>query len=130
LLALTLVGAAVIGRFQRAAMRDVVGAPFLRTARAKGLTERAVRRHAVRASLLPVIALGGVYFQTLLCGAVFVEVVFSWPGLGDTLLSAIHKRDYDLVTACVVLGSAMATIGNMLADMLCQVADPRLRRST
>jgi peptide/nickel transport system permease protein len=126
-LSLTLVGSAVFARFQRAAMREAIGEPFVRTARAKGLPERAVRRHAWRAALLPVITLAGLLFPALLAGAVFVERVFSWPGMGTTLVRAIAEHDYELVAAIVVLGSAMTAAGSLLADVVREVADPRLR---
>ncbi len=126
-LSLTLVGTAVFARFQRAAMREAIGEPFVRTARAKGLPGRAVRRHAWRAALLPVITLAGLLFPALLAGAVFVERVFSWPGMGTTLVRAITEHDYELVAAIVVLGSAMTAAGSLLADVVREVADPRLR---
>jgi peptide/nickel transport system permease protein len=126
-LSLTLVGTAVFARFQRAAMREVIGEPFVRTARAKGLSERAVRRQAWRAALLPVITLAGLLFPALLAGAVFVERVFSWPGMGMTLVRAITEHDYEVVAAIVVIGSAMTAAGSLLADVVRELADPRLR---
>ena len=129
LLSLSLVGTAVIARFQRVAMREVFAELFVRTARAKGLDEPAVRRHALRAALLPVITITGLYFQSVLAGSVFIEKVFAWPGMGLTLLEGIGRRDYDLVAAYVVVGSGMAALGNLAADLLREVADPRLRRA-
>lgn len=126
---LTLVGTAIFARFQRAAMRETLDEPFVRTARAKGLTESAVRRHALRASLLPVITLAGLLFPALLGGAVFVESVFAWPGMGSLLLEAVHARDYLLVAAAVVIGSAMTTVGSLLADIARTMADPRVVHS-
>ncbi len=126
-LALGLVGIAYIARFERAAVRDIVALPFVRTARAKGLPESAVRWHAVRASLLPVITLAALLLPSLISGAVFVESVFSWPGMGQTLLSAIEGRDYDLVTAGVVLISALTTASTVAADLLRERLDPRTR---
>jgi peptide/nickel transport system permease protein len=129
LLSLTLVGTAVIARFQRAAMREVIAELFVRTARAKGLDEPAVRRHALRAALLPVITISGLYFQSVFAGSVFIEKIFAWPGMGLTLLQGIGQRDYQLVAAYVVVGSVMAALGNLAADLLREVADPRLRRA-
>ncbi|MEO7520185.1 MAG: ABC transporter permease [Gemmatimonas sp.] len=128
-LTLTLIGTAVFARFQRAAMRDSMGEPFVRTARAKGLPESRVRGHALRASLLPVITLGGLLFPALLGGAVLVERVYSWPGMGSLLVDAIESRDYLLVTGTVVVASAMTALGTLLADVARTVADPRVARS-
>lgn len=125
---LTLVTAAVIARYQRAAMLDAVHQDYVRTARAKGLDERRVMlRHVLRNALLPVITLLGLAFPALLGGAVFVEQVFAWPGMGRATLTAIAQRDYHFVTASVIIGSAMVAIGSLLADVLYAVADPRLR---
>jgi peptide/nickel transport system permease protein len=128
-LTLTLVGTAVFARFQRAAMRDSMREPFVRTARAKGLRETKVRGHALRASLLPVITLGGLLFPALLGGAVIVERVFSWPGLGSLLVQAIESRDYLLVTGAVVVASVMTALGTLLADLARAAADPRVAHS-
>lgn len=126
---LTLVGTAVIARFQRAAMRDVFDTPFVRTARGKGLDERAVRRHALRAALLPVIALGGMLVPSLLAGAVFVESIYAWPGMGLALVNATQGRDYDLLGAGIIVVSAMTVLGSFAAELLREVADPRTRRA-
>jgi peptide/nickel transport system permease protein len=127
---LTLLAAAVIARYQRAAMLDVVHDDYVRTARAKGLAERAiVRRHALRNALLPVITILGLAFPALLGGAVFVERIFSWPGMGMLTFTAITTRDYHLVTGAVIVGSMMVVLGSLLADMLYAAADPRLRRA-
>lgn len=127
---LTLLTAAVIARYQRAAMLDVVHDDYVRTARAKGLAETTIlRRHALRNALLPVITLLGLAFPALLGGAVFVERVFAWPGMGSLLFSAVHGRDYHLVTGAVIVGSVLVVIGSLLADLLYAAADPRLRRA-
>ena len=127
---LTLLSTAVIARYQRAAMLDVVHDDYMRTARAKGLDERAVvRRHALRNALLPIITIFGLSFPALLGGAVFVERIFSWPGMGLLTVTAINQRDYHLVTAAVIVGSVMVVIGSLIADLLSAVVDPRLRRA-
>ncbi len=126
-LSLTIVGTAVFARFQRGSVREAWREPFIRTARAKGLGERAVRRHAWRASLSPMITLAGLVFPALLGGAVFVERIYSWPGMGDVTVRAVNARDYELVTAAVIVGSAMTAIGSLAADWLAQLADPRTR---
>jgi peptide/nickel transport system permease protein len=125
---LALLLTAGVARFQRAALLEVSGEDFVRTARAKGLGERRVLlRHALRNALLPVITLFGVTVPALVAGAVFVEKVFAWPGMGLLAVSAIMTRDYWLVTACVVVVSAMVALGSLAADLLYAVADPRLR---
>lgn len=125
---LTLITIAAIARYQRAAMLEVLPADYIRTARAKGLPERAiVWRHALRNALTPMITVLGLLFPVLLGGALFVEKVFSWPGMGDLTARAIEGRDYDLVTASVIVGSVMVVVGNLIADLLQAAVDPRVR---
>src|SRR5918992_367737 len=125
---LILLTAAIIARYQRAAFLDVATQDFVRTARAKGLPERQVLwRHVLRNALLPVITLLGLALPMLVGGAVFVEQVFDWPGMGRLVVDAIGARDHPLVIAIVILGSALVTLGSLLADLLYMVADPRLR---
>lgn len=127
-LTLTLLAAASVARYQRAALLDVLPADYIRTARLKGLTERAIlRRHALRNATLPIISLIGLSFPALLTGAVFIERVFAWPGMGYALVNAIESRDYPLVVGSVIIGSVMVMLGSFLADMLYAWADPRLR---
>lgn len=125
---LTLLITAGVSRYQRSAMLEVLPADYVRTARAKGLTERQVIwRHALRTALTPMITLLGLFIPGLLGGALFVEKVFSWPGMGLLAANAIEARDYDLVTAIVVVGSVMVIVGNLLADLLHLAIDPRVR---
>lgn len=125
---LTLLIMAGITRFQRAALLDVLPADYIRTARAKGVSERAiVWRHALRNALTPMVTLLGIMFPALLGGAVFVETVFQWPGMGYVATTAIGARDYDVVTAVVVVGSIMVVVGNLAADLLHAALDPRVR---
>ena len=127
-LTLTLLLSAGIARHQRAALLDVVRADFTRTARAKGLGRRAVLlRHALRNSLGTTITLLGLMFPALLGGAVIVETVFAWPGMGSLATGAVGARDYPLVTATAVVGAVMTVAGGFLADVLTALADPRLR---
>ena len=127
-LTLTLLASASVARYQRAALIDVLPADYIRTARLKGLTERAIlRRHALRNALLPTISLIGLSFPALLTGAVFIERVFAWPGMGYAVVNGIASRDYPLVVGAVILGSVMVTVGSFIADMLYARADPRLR---
>lgn len=125
-LALSLVGVSVYARYQRSSMRDAWGEPFVRTARAKGVAERGVRWHAWRTALAPVIALTGLMLPALVTGAVFVERIFAWPGMGNATVSAVNARDYDLVTAAVLLTGAFTVIGSLLADLVQRVVDPRV----
>jgi peptide/nickel transport system permease protein len=127
LTSLSLVGVAVFARYQRNAMQESMTQAFVRTARAKGLTESAVRRQAWRNALLPVITLTGLMLPALITGAVFVERVFSWPGMGFAMIRAIEARDYPVVSAGVILGSAVTALGAALADIARDIADPRLR---
>ena len=124
---LTLVGTAVFARYQRAAMREVIGEPFVDNARARGLPEKTVQRHARRASLTPVVTLGGLYLPAIVGGAVFVESVFGWKGMGLALLEGVNAHDYALVSAIVVVGSALTVLASIIADILREVVDPRLR---
>ena len=125
---LGVVGAAATARFQRNAMLEVLAQDFVRTARAKGLRERRVLLvHALRNALLPSITLFGLAFPFLLTGAVLVEWVFAWPGMGWLSVMAIGQRDYPVVTATALVASAMVTLGNLLADALYVAADPRIR---
>jgi peptide/nickel transport system permease protein len=127
-LTLTLLASASVARYQRAALLDVLPADYMRTARAKGLTERqTLRRHALRNALLPIITMIGLSFPALLTGAFFVEKIFAWPGMGYAVVNAIGTRDYPLVVGGVIIGSIMVTLGSLIADLLYALADPRLR---
>ncbi|HEV2750705.1 MAG TPA: ABC transporter permease [Gemmatimonadales bacterium] len=127
-LTLGLVGAAGTARYQRAAMLEVIGQDYVRTARAKGLPERRVLLvHALRNALLPFITLIGLTFPFLLTGAVLVETVFAWPGMGRLAVNAILQRDYPVVTGAALVASGMVVLGSLIADVLYGVADPRIR---
>lgn len=128
---LVLLGAGGVARFQRAALLDVANEDWLRTARAKGLLERDVLlRHALRNALLPVITVFGLSLPALVGGATYIEYVFAWPGMGRLAVEAVARRDYDLVTACALLGGVLVVVGSLLADVLHALADPRLREAT
>jgi peptide/nickel transport system permease protein len=125
---LTLLGAASIARYQRAAVLEVLPLDFVRTARAKGLAERLVLwRHALRNALVPTIVLAGLSLPTLLGGAVFVEQVFGWPGMGQVAASAFGARDYQLVIGATILGAVVVVLGGIATDILHAVVDPRVR---
>ena len=125
---LSLVLAAGIARYMRGSMLEVVRQDYVRTARAKGLPERrVVFRHALRNALLPVITLLGLYLPVLFSGTVFIETVFAWPGMGKTIIDAISTRDYPLVMACSFIFAVMVVAGNLVADVLYALVDPRIR---
>lgn len=128
LLTLTLIIGAVVARYQRSAIFETLPLDFMRTARAKGVPDpQLVSRHALRNSLLPMITLAGFTFPALLGGAVFVERVFNWPGMGLMVVNAIAQRDYALVVGAMVLGGFLVVLGNLLADICYGLADPRVR---
>jgi peptide/nickel transport system permease protein len=109
-------------------MLEVIRQDYIRTARAKGLPEgRVIMKHALRNSLIPVITLLGLYLPLLFSGAVFVEVIFAWPGMGRVIVDAILQRDYPVVMATSFLFAVMVVLGNLLADILYAVVDPRIR---
>ena len=127
---LALLIAATVSRYQRAALIDALPSGWLRTARAKGVSERqVVFRHALRNALLPIITLGGLAVPALLGGAVFVEMTFAWQGMGSLAVQAVGDRDYPLVLAIVSLSSALVVIGATVADLAQAAADPRQRRA-
>lgn len=127
-LTLTLVMAAGIARYTRGQMLEVIHQDYIRTARAKGLPPRTVIfKHALRNSLLPVITLLGLYLPLLFSGSVFVEVIFSWPGMGRVIVDAIFQRDYPVVMATSFIFALVVVIGSLVADILYAVADPRIR---
>jgi len=125
---LTLMMCAGIARFQRAAMLDAMHLDFVVTARAKGVSESGiVRHHVLRNALLPIITLAALTLPLLLGGAVLVELVFSWPGMGFVTAMAVGSRDYALVTSSVLITSALVVAGTIVADLLYALADPRVR---
>jgi len=120
--------AAVLARMVRSSVLEVLSEDYIRTARAKGLTEMAVLwQHALRNAWLPVLTLVGLQLGGLLGGAVITETVFAWPGVGSLLLEAIQSRDYPVVQACVLLISLVYLAVNTLTDLLYGWVDPRVR---
>jgi dipeptide transport system permease protein len=119
---------AVMTRMTRAAMLDVLGEDYVRTARAKGMRERrVVGVHALGNALLPVLTVAGVLVGTLLGGAVFTETLFSWPGVGKWLIDAIGRRDYPVLQGGILITATLMMAVNLLVDGLYALADPRLR---
>ncbi|MFE0756089.1 ABC transporter permease [Inquilinus sp. NPDC058860] len=127
-LVLALVEVAIWSRYMRASMIDVINQDYIRTARAKGLPEKRVLiRHALRNALLPMITLAGLELPTLLGGALVTETVFTWPGMGRLFLDSLGYRDYPVVMGILMVSALLVLLGNLLADILCAVADPRIR---
>ena len=121
-------GAAVLARFTRSAMLEVLEQPYIRAALAKGVPWRAVvRRHALPNAAIPTVTIVGFMVGSLLAGAVVVESVFSWPGVGRLLVVAVSNRDLAVVQAILVLVAATMVGANLLVDLLYGVLDPRLR---
>jgi peptide/nickel transport system permease protein len=125
---LTLVLSAGIARYMRGSMLEVVRQDYIRTARAKGLGEfRVIFRHALRNALIPIVTLVGLYLPILFSGTVYIEWVFAWPGMGKTIVDAILQRDIPVVMATSLFFAIMVVIGNLVADILYAVVDPRIR---
>ena len=120
--------AAILSRMIRSALLEVITEEFIRTARAKGLTEwRVIVHHGLRNALLPVITLLGLQLGALLGGAIITETVFSWPGIGLLVVEAIQRRDYPVVQATVLFISLSYVLVNLLTDLLYAWIDPRVR---
>jgi peptide/nickel transport system permease protein len=125
---LTFMSIAGFMRYTRTSMLEVIRQDYVRTARAKGLHEKVViYKHALRNGLIPVITLLGMSLPGLFGGAIITETVFGWPGIGKTTLYAIESRDYTLVMGFNMLIALLTLIGNLLADILYAVVDPRVR---
>jgi peptide/nickel transport system permease protein len=125
---LALLSAAIYARLTRALMLDVLGTDYIRTARAKGLTERrVVTRHALRNVLLPVVTLFGLDLGALLGGAVITEKVFSMPGLGSLLLDAVGNVDLPIVVGVTLFSAALILVANLVVDLGYGLLDPRVR---
>jgi peptide/nickel transport system permease protein len=121
--------AAGFARYTRGSLIDALGEDYVRTARAKGLSERAVVwRHAFRSALGTLITVAGLSAPFLVGGAVIVEAVFAWPGLGSLMVESIYARDYPVVLAVNLLGAVVVILGNLLADLGAAWADPRVAR--
>jgi peptide/nickel transport system permease protein len=120
--------AAILSRMVRATLLEVINEDYIRTARAKGLSRfRTILLHALPNTLLPIVTLLGLQLGALLSGAVITEVVFSWPGIGQLTIEAIHTRDYPLVQSCVLLISLSYVLVNIATDILYSILDPRIR---
>ncbi len=127
---LALFASATVTRFTRTAMLEVLGEPYVRTARAKGLREKAVvLRHALRNALIPVVTVVGIQFGYLLGGAVIIESVFAWPGMGRLIMQGIANRDYTVVQGALTIFVTVFVLLNLLIDACYAFLDPRIRLS-
>ena len=125
---LGIASAASVARFMRGSLLEVIRQDYIRTARAKVLPERVVVfRHALRNALIPLVTLLGLYIPFLMSGAVVTETIFAWPGMGRLTVGAIFARDYPVVMAVNLIAGVMVVGGNLIADVLYAVVDPRIR---
>jgi peptide/nickel transport system permease protein len=127
---LGLIASSVVARLVRSAMLEVLGQDYIRTARAKGLTERRVLiRHALGNALIPVVTILGLQFGALLSGAFIIEAVFSWHGIGELAVKAFAKRDFPLIQGIVLVVATSYVLVNLAVDLLYAVIDPRISYS-
>ena len=125
---LAIVYVAQYSRLAHTSMSDVLGADYVRTARAKGLPERVVvLKHALRNALIPLVTIIGLQFGQVLAGAVLVETVFAWPGLGRLVFDSILRRDYPTLLGVLFFSALIVILANMATDLLYRVIDPRIR---
>ena len=124
---LAMVYLAQYSRLTRASMLDVLGADYVRTARAKGLAERTVfSRHALRNAILPIVTIVGLQFGNMLAGAIVVETVFNWPGLGRLAFDSVLRRDYPTLLGLLFFSSFLVIAANQITDLCYRLADPRI----
>ncbi|HEX6989294.1 MAG TPA: ABC transporter permease [Bacillota bacterium] len=127
-LTLALNGTAGITRYMRASMLEVIRQDYIRTARSKGVHERlVVYRHALRNALLPIITILGLNLPGLISGAVLTESVFAWPGMGRLAVQSVSNRDFPTIMGLTMIFSVLIILGNLLADIMYGVVDPRIR---
>ena len=122
---------ALYSRLCRASMMEVLGSDYIRTAKAKGLSERQITyKHALKNSLSPVITLAGLQFSAVVSGAVLVETVFSWPGLGTLALQSIIARDTPTILGILFFSALVVIVGNLITDLVLRLIDPRVGKSS
>ena len=127
-MSLGLFGAGVIARQTRSSMLETLGEDFVRTARAKGLTERVVvYKHALKNALIPVVTVLADQFGRMLGGAILTETVFSWPGMGRYLIEAIAMRDYPVIQGIILVFATSFLVVNLLLDISYALLDPRVQ---
>ncbi|THH37474.1 ABC transporter permease [Aliishimia ponticola] len=128
---LAIIYLAQYARLTRASMLDAMSADYIRTARAKGIGERKILfSHALRNALLPILTVAGLQFGNLISGALLVETVFNWPGMGRLAFDSILRRDYPTILGVLFFASLMVVIANILTDFSYRLADPRLKDET
>ena len=119
---------AIYSRMARASMMDVLGSDYIRTARSKGLSEwTVVYKHALKNALLPVVTMAGLQFSQLIAGAIVVETVFSWPGMGQLAFDAILRRDHTLLLGILLISTIIVVVVNILTDLTYRLLDPRIK---
>jgi peptide/nickel transport system permease protein len=129
-LTLALITAATYARLSRSSLLEVLGEDYIRTARAKGLSERrVVYRHALRAAITPIVTQFGIDLATVLGGAIITETIFGLPGLGQNVVSAIGREDLPVIQGIVLVAAAFIVVANIIVDVLYAVIDPRVRLS-
>jgi len=127
-LSLGIIYLAIYSRLARASMLEVLESDYIRTARAKGARERVVvYKHALRNAIIPVITAAGLQVGNLLSGALLVEVVFGWPGIGRLAVDSIFRRDTPTLLGIMIFSSAMVIVANLLTDLVYRIIDPRIR---
>jgi peptide/nickel transport system permease protein len=127
-IALGTIPMAMVARVTRSSMLEVLRQDFIRTERAKGLSERTVIfKHAVRNAMVPVVTVIGLNFGLLMAGAILTETVFSWPGFGRLVVEAVYERDYPLVVGCILIFAIVFVIVNLITDILYTYIDPRIK---
>ena len=120
--------AAMLARMTRSSLLEVLGMDYVRTARAKGLSERVVvGRHALRNALIPVITILGLQLGSLLAGAVVTEKIFNWPGIGTLLLKSIQTMDFPMVQGCILVIAGTYVLTNLMVDIIYELVDPRMK---
>ena len=125
---LTIISAGSLIRQMRANLLDTLNSDYVKFARAKGLPEHVVViKHALKNAINPLITLLGFEFAGLLSGAALTEYIFQYPGLGRLILEAVMKSDINLVMASLMIGSFMLILGNLIADVLLKITDPRIK---
>lgn len=122
--------AAIISRMTRASMIEVLNQDYIRTARAVGVSEKIILlKHALRNAIIPVVTIVGLQFGALLGGVIIIEIIFSWPGIGQLLIPAIMRRDYPLVQGCILFIAVVYIFANLIVDIIYAYIDPRIKYS-
>jgi peptide/nickel transport system permease protein len=125
---LVIINVAGYTRYSRASMLEVLGQDYVRTARAKGVSEnKVVFKHALRNALIPIVTILGLDLPGLVVGAALTETVFNWPGMGRLFVDMAFAREYSVIMAITMITAVVVILGNLIADVLYAVVDPRVR---